>query len=160
MLERALRTLVRICTILGALALAVMMLATCWDIFARSTMNRPLHGVVEIVEIMVLATAMLGLPESFLRDEQIKVDILDNAFGPAFATVLKAVGLILSIVFLCILTVNVYGPMMDARMFGDIKPDLGVPVYPLYALILFTFAASILSCGATLVRLFTARGEV
>lgn len=158
MLERALKSLVRICTILGALALAIMMLSTCWDIFARTTMNEPLHGVVEIVEIMVLATAMLGLPETFLRDEQIKVDLLDNVFGAGVATVLKAFGLILSILFLGILTINVYGPMMDARLFGDIKPDLGLPVYPLYALIIFTFAASILSCGATLARLFTVKG--
>ncbi len=33
-------------------------------------------------------------------------------------------------------------------MFGDVKYDLGVPVWPLYALMLFAFAASVLTCAA------------
>ena len=53
---------------------------------------------------------------------------------------------------LAIIAVNVYQPMVDAYRFGDLKYDLGVPLYPLYGLIIFAFAASILSCAAALVR--------
>jgi TRAP-type C4-dicarboxylate transport system permease small subunit len=145
---RLLSWLARACTIGGALALAVMMLGTDWDIIARQLAGRPLNGVVDLVETTVLASAMLGLPEGFLRDEQIKIDLLD-AFLPAPALrLVKAVGLLLTMLFLALLCRNVWQPMLDARMFGDVKYDLGVPVWPLYALIVFAFAASVLTCAA------------
>lgn len=148
MILRLLTWLARACTIGGALALAVMMLGTDWDILARQLAGRPLTGVVELVEITVLATAMLGLPKGFLRDEQIRIDLLDSLLAPAVLRGVKAAGLLLSILFLALLSRNIWQPMLDARMFGDVKYDLGVPVWPLYALMLFAFAASVLTCSA------------
>jgi TRAP-type C4-dicarboxylate transport system permease small subunit len=145
---RLLTWLARACTIAGALALAVMMLGTDWDILARQLAGRPLTGVVELVEITVLATAMLGLPEGFLRDEQIHIDLLDSLLPRAVLRGVKAAGLLLSMLFLVLLCRNIWQPMLDARMFGDVKYDLGVPVWPLYALMLFAFAASVLTCAA------------
>jgi len=152
MAGRALERLIRFCTFVGALAIAVMMLATCWDIVARWAANKPLHGVVELVEIMVLASAILGLPEAFLRDEQIRVDLVDSFLSQRALTLLKIVALLLSVVLLALISVNVYQPMLDAYRFGDLKYDLGLPVYPLYGLIIFAFSASILSCAAALLR--------
>lgn len=153
MLDRALAGLARLCSGLGAVSLLVMMLATDYDIVARWAANRPLHGVVEIVEIMVLATAMLGLPEAFLRSEQIQVDLFDTVLPAGILRGVKVIALLLTIVFLALLCRNVTAPMMDARTFGDMKPDLGMPVWPLYALILFSFAASVLACTGAIVRL-------
>jgi len=152
MAGRTLERLARVCTFVGALAIAVMMLATCWDIVARWAANRPLHGVVELVEIMVLASAMLGLPETFLRDEQIRVDLVDGFLPRRPLALLKIAGLALSVVLLGTIALNVFQPMLDARRFGDLKYDLGMPVWPLYALIIFAFAASILTCAATMLR--------
>ena len=140
--------LARGCTIGGAIALVVMMLGTDWYILARQLAGRPLTGVVELVEITVLASAMLGLPEAFLRDEQIRINLLDALLPDGVLRLAQAAGLLLSMLFLGLLYRNVWQPMLDARMFGDVKYDLGVPVWPLYALILFAFSASILICGA------------
>lgn len=140
--------LARACTIAGAIALAIMMLGTDWDILARQLAGRPLTGVVELVEITVLASAMLGLPEAFLRDEQIRIDLLDSFVSEALLRIVKAAGLALTVLFLVLLCRNVWQPVLDARMFGDVKYDLGVPVWPLYALIVFSFGASVLTCGA------------
>lgn len=139
--------LARSCTIGGALALLIMMLATDWDILARQIAGAPLPGVVELVEIMVLASAMLGLPEAFLRDKQIHIDLFDNIMPVALLRVVKAAGLLLTILFLLLLCRHVWQPMLDARTFGDVKYDLGVPVWPLYALIVFAFGASIITCA-------------
>lgn len=152
MVTRALAGLARLCTGLGAVSLVVMMLATDYDIVARWAFQQPLRGVVELVEIMVLATAMLGLPEAFLRSEQIQVDLADSVLPEPLLRAVKAIALVLSVALLALLCWNVVGPMRDARMFGDVKPDLGVPVWPLYALILFAFAASLLTSLQVLVR--------
>lgn len=150
MIVGSLTRLARACTVGGALALAVMMFATDWDIVSRQLADRPLTGVVELVEIAVLASAMLGLPEAFLRDEQIRIDLLDAILPPVALSGVKAVGLLLSMLFLALLCRNIWQPMLDARMFGDVKYDLGFPVWPLYALILFAFGASMLTCAALL----------
>ncbi|MEZ5931021.1 MAG: TRAP transporter small permease [Alphaproteobacteria bacterium] len=152
MLERAMTLLARACTVGGALAIAVMMIATCWDIAARWIANAPLHGVVEMVEIMVLASAMLGLPEAFLRGDQITVDVIDGLVPPSILAILKIAATLLSAAFLTLLLIDVYRPMADAMLFGDVKPDLGVPVYPLYGVIIFGFGASALACLVTLLR--------
>lgn len=150
--------LARACTAGGVLALLIMMLGTDWDIVARQVAGRPLNGVVELVEITVLASAMLGLPEAFLRDEQIRIDVLDVLLPEKLVSLIKTVGLALSILFLGLLCVNVWQPMLDAKMFGDLKYDLGVPLWPLYALIVFAFAASLLTCG-TLITAQISRRE-
>jgi TRAP-type C4-dicarboxylate transport system permease small subunit len=139
-------TLARACTWAGVIALLVMMVCTDWDVVMRQLAGRPLNGVVELVEVTVLATALLGLPEAFLRDEQIRVDLIDTLVPPAVLAVIRAAGMALAVVFLTLLCRNVWQPMLDARMFGDVKYDIGIAVWPLYALILFAFGASILTC--------------
>lgn len=158
MTKRAFDLLVRTCTVLGALAIGIMMLATCWDVVSRSMANAPLRGVVELVEVMVLASAMLGLPETFLRDEQIQVDLIDNFVSARILAILRIIALGLAVCLLGLLALNVYQPMIDAQRFGDVKYDLGIPLYPLYGLIIFSFTVSILSCIAALGRVLRGAG--
>lgn len=153
-LERALGHIARACTALGAVALAVMMLSTNYDVVARALFRAPLHGAVDIVEMMVLCSAFLGLPEICLRDEQIRVDIVDSFVPHWVAAALKVAALLASTAFLAILAVNVTHPMLDSWQFGDIKPDTGFPTYPLYALTLFCLLASIAATAVVLIRTF------
>lgn len=145
MAASAIHGLARVCTWLAAAAIVLMMLGTCWDIFARQAFNTPLHGVVELVEITVLAAVMLGLPEVFLREEQIQVDLVDTLSGPRVLAVLRALALGLSASLLALMAWVVWQPMLDARLFGDMKYQLGVRVWVLYALILFALLVSVLT---------------
>ena len=156
-LERALGHIARGCTALGAVALAVMMLSTNYDVVARALFRAPLHGAVDIVEMMVLCSAFLGLPEICLRDEQIRVDIVDSLVSPRIVAALKVLALLASIAFLGILAANVTRPMMDSWQFGDIKADTGFPTYPLYALTLFCLIASLAATAVVLMRTFRAQ---
>jgi len=153
-LERALAHTARACTALGAVALAAMMLSTNYDVVARALFRAPLHGAVDIVEMMVLCSAFLGLPEICLRDEQIRVDIVDSFVSPRVVAALKVLALLATIAFLGILAANVTHPMVDSWRFGDIKPDTGFPTYPLYALTLFTLIASVAATAVVLLRTF------
>ncbi|MBS0534019.1 MAG: TRAP transporter small permease [Proteobacteria bacterium] len=154
MLERALERLARACTMLGAVALAVMMLTTDYDIVARALFRAPLSGAVDIVEMMVLCSAFLGLPEICLRDEQIRVDIIDTLVPPRVTDALKALGLGATIGFMGLLAVNITRPLHDAWQFGDIKPDTGFPLYPLFALVLFCLIAATATTAVVLMRTF------
>ena len=154
MLERGLQRLARACTVLGAVALAVMMVTTDYDVAARALFRAPLSGAVDIVEMMVLCSAFLGLPEICLRDEQIRVDIVDTLVPPRVLEALKAFGLIATIGFMGLLAVNVMRPLHDAWQFGDIKPDTGFPLYPLFGLVLFCLVAAMATTAVVLMRTF------
>lgn len=158
MLERGLGWLARACTVLGAVALAVMMVTTDYDVAARALFRAPLSGAVDIVEMMVLCSAFLGLPEICLRDEQIRVDIVDTLVPPRVLDALKALGLLATIGFMGLLAFNVMRPLTDAWQFGDIKPDTGFPLYPLYALVLFCLIAAIATTAVVLIRTFRSGG--
>lgn len=158
--ERILVGAIRGLTVLAALAVVVMMVGTDYDVVARLVANKPLRGVVELVEIMVLVSAMLALPETFLRDEQIQIDLLDSMLPARVLAAVKCLAVILSFVFLVLLSFHVYAPLYDAYRFGDIKPELGVPVYLLYAVILCSFLASALACIIALRRLLGGSGDI
>ncbi len=146
-------TLARIFTMLGAVALAVMMICTTYDVIARAAFGQPLHGVVDITEIMVLGVALLGLPEVCLRDEQIRVDILDDLVPATLLKGLKLLGVTATIAFLALLLANIVRPMLDAYRFGDIKADTGFPVYLSFALIFICLLAAALTTLTGLARL-------
>lgn len=120
---------VRLLTIAGALALAVMVLWTMVDIGARIIFNKPLHGTLDLVEVTLVLVAFLALPECFRRDEQIKVDLFDTMVRPRTLAAMRLAGEIATLAFLALLAVTLIQPLTDAYRFGDQKPDLPVPIY-------------------------------
>jgi TRAP-type C4-dicarboxylate transport system permease small subunit len=154
---RALERGSRFLTTVGVLALAVMMVGTVADVILRNLGGRPLRGVVELVEITMLMAAFLGLPEAFLRREQIVVDLIDVLVPPSVLRVLTTVSQAVTMVVVWLIGYHVITPMLDAYRFGDIKFELGVPVYPLHAVVLLCFAASVATTAYVLVENW--RGE-
>ena len=136
----------------GTLALALMMLATTADVVLRATINAPIRGVVDAVEITMLLVVFLGLPDAFLRGEQVTVDVIDHLVSEKALAVLKAIGAALSTLFLALMAINLVQPLLDAYRFGDRKADLPVPLYPLVALVIVCLAASFLAMMLLTVR--------
>ena len=138
----------RLLLYVGTAALVVMMLATTADVVLRATVNAPIRGVVDAVEVTMLLVVFLGLPDAFLRGEQVTVDVIDHLVSARVLAVLKVAGAVLSTLFLVLLAINLIQPLLDAYRFGDRKADLPVPLYPLVALVLVclltSFAAMIL----------------
>jgi TRAP-type C4-dicarboxylate transport system permease small subunit len=129
----------------GTAALAVMMLATTADVVLRAALNKPIRGVVDAVEITMLLVVFLGLPDAFLRGEQVTVDVVDHLVSPRVLAVLKAAGAVLSTLFLALMAINLVQPLLDAYRFGDRKADLPVPLYPLVALVLLCLVTSFIA---------------
>lgn len=132
----------RLLLYVGTAALVVMMLATTADVVLRATVNAPIRGVVDAVEVAMLMVVFLGLPDAFLRGEQVTVDVIDHLVSARALAVLKVVGAILSTIFLALLAINLVQPLLDAYWFGDRKADLPVPLYPLVAMVLVCLVTS------------------
>ena len=75
-----------------------------------------------------------------------------SSLTPRELEVLKALALIATIGFMALLAVNVMRPLMDTWRFGDIKPDTGFPLYPLFAVVLFCLIAAMATTAAVLIR--------
>jgi TRAP-type C4-dicarboxylate transport system permease small subunit len=134
---------VRLLTAAGSVALAVMLLWTMVDIGARLAFNRPLHGTLDLVEVMLVLVAFLALPDCFRRDEQIKVDLFDVAAGARGLALMRLAGEVATLAFLALLAFTLFGPMADAYRFGDEKPDLPVPIFALLLAIELALVVSI-----------------
>ncbi len=130
-------------TATGAVALAVMIAWTVADVTLRAVLNRPIHGTVDLVEAALVLVVFLGLPESFLRREQITVDVLDQAVPRACLAAMRVAGALAALAFLVLMAIYVVQPMLDTLRFGDKKPDLAIPLFPLVVAIEVSLVASL-----------------
>lgn len=121
----------RVLTGIAACALVTMMLWTIADVGLRSTARIAIDGTVAAVETLLVLVAFFALADAIGRDELIRVDVFDTALGARRVRVLQALGEAATVVFLGLLVVTVLTPLMDAWQFGDVKPDLPVPIWTL-----------------------------
>ena len=143
----------RALTAVGAVSLFLMLASTVIDILARSVTGRPLTGVFDFVEITVVLIVFCGLPEVFVRDEQIVVDLFDKQLGASGLAAVKLAAALATLVFLVLLAANAIVPALDSMRFGDRKPDLPVPIFALWIVILLNVASSIAAVVLCVVRL-------
>lgn len=67
-------------SLLGAVTVVVlfaMMALTCVDVAGRYFFNMPVHGGLELTELLLAATIFCAFPLVTLRDEHVAVDLLD-----------------------------------------------------------------------------------
>ena len=133
----------RVLTWVGSLALLTMTLWTVTDVVTRYALSKPLKGSIDQVEVTLVLVVFLALPECFLRDEQVTVDVVDHMVAPRWVELLKLTGASATMVFLLILGYTGIQPFLDAMQFGDRKPDLPIPIYWLLGVIELAIAAAI-----------------
>jgi len=146
--ETAARALARVAMLL----LAAMMLVTVADVALRAAINLPVRGVVDLVELFLVGAIFLAVPETFLREEHVVVDVVDYVAGPRAIALLKAFGAVLATGFLMLLMSRIVTPAWEAWSFGDITLDLSIPKWVHWLAILAGTADSIVMMGAVLLR--------
>jgi TRAP-type C4-dicarboxylate transport system permease small subunit len=140
----------------GVVALFAMMMATVADVVLRGALRSPITGIYDLVESTLVLVVFLGIPQGFLHDEQITVDILDRVVPPWLLRWMKAVAALATLAILVLLAWNMIMPALEAYRFGDRKPDLPVPIFwlwiAMYAGILSSIAAMALICLRQILR--------
>lgn len=106
------------------LALLVMMLVTILDVGMRLTINELVLGSVEIVQLTLVMVVFLALPETFLRDEHITVDALDQVVSARTLKVARVAAGIVTLVFVALLAWRMMPPALDTLEIGDLTSDL------------------------------------
>jgi len=110
----------------AAAFVAAMVLLTVADVLLRAAANRPIPGVVELVELMLACSFFLALPAVFLRDGHIVVDVVD-AVAPRSVALLKRLAAALAVLALALMAWQGWISASDALAFGDVTSYLSIP---------------------------------
>jgi TRAP-type C4-dicarboxylate transport system permease small subunit len=112
----------------GAIFLVAMMMVTVADVILRALFNLPITGAYDLVQLFLVGTVFLSIPEVFLNDENIVIDFIDHIFGPTAVGLLKIIANLASLVFLAVLSWRMIQPALDSMQFGEVSPDLSIPI--------------------------------
>jgi TRAP-type C4-dicarboxylate transport system permease small subunit len=106
--------------------LAAMLLLTVADVVLRATLNLPIRGVYDLVEFLLTGTFFFALPCTFLRDDNIVVNSIDD-IAPRWVPSLKRAGDALGVVVLFVMAWQAFIAAGDSYAFHDVTADLGLP---------------------------------
>lgn len=121
--------IVQILRRVSMLALAVMMGVTIVDVGMRMILNELVLGSVEIVQLMLVAVVFLALPETFRRDEQITVDVIDQLAGPKMVRRLRVTAALLTMLVMVVMAWRTAPPALDTLEIGDLTSDLQISLF-------------------------------
>lgn len=102
-----------------------MMLLTVADVVLRATVNRPIRGMYELVELLLACTFFVALPAVFLRDGHIVVDVVDGAAPKALPALKRAAGAI-AVAILAVMAWQGWKAAAETLVFNDVTSDLAI----------------------------------
>lgn len=149
---RLIELIARSLRIAAAVSLAAMMAVTIVDVTMRNTINELVLGGVELVELTLVLTVFLALPETFLRNEHVTIDAIDLLVSPRVVKVLRCIGALLTLLLLVFLAWRMVLPAIDTVTMGDLTSDLGIPLIWYWLPLLIGGIASVATAAAMAVR--------
>lgn len=142
----------RFLTRVAAVFLVAMVAINVVDVGLRSGFNRPIFGTYEIVELLLAAVAFLAIPDAFMRDQHINIELIDQVVSPRVLDGLKAFGALAAVVFLGLLTFYMIQPALDFVEFDEVSIDLQIPRIWSASLILLGIAAALVAATVMFFR--------
>ncbi len=115
--------------VLAMISLLSMMMVTIVDVTMRIAINELVLGTVELVQFTLVATVFLALPETFLRNEHITVDVIDQAVSPALLRFLRRLAALVTLVLVAIMAWRTIPPALDTLEIGDTTTDLQISLF-------------------------------
>ncbi len=119
----------RALTILSAVVVCVMMLLVVTQIMARA-LRTALPGIVESLELLVVAVVFLGLAYTQSVNGHIRIDVISNQLPVKWRKVLEGLLLALALGTFGIMTYVSGEAAYEAWVFGDYRE--GLIEYPLW----------------------------
>jgi TRAP-type C4-dicarboxylate transport system permease small subunit len=127
----------------AAAILIFMMLFTTVAVTMRQLFGTPVLGVVDVMELALLGLIYVAMPGVFLRDDNVTVDVIDHMLSRRARVALRALGLVLALVFLAMMMVNMLPQALDKWQFNEVTMTLGINRFIHWTPIIFGFALSI-----------------
>jgi len=143
------RALDRLGHAVAGVIVVAMMLATLVDVAARLLFNAPFSGIIDVVELTVMWSTMLGIALAWQARAHIVVDILDAVLPPAATRALDFAARVAALVLCAWLMRLAWPEYLDMVSFGDRTMDARIPLawFWLAALVGYGLSALFLLLG-------------
>ena len=136
---------------LAAAALIVMMVVTLLDVFLRYVFNSPIRCSYDLVETMMAVFVFHGMSTALLKRRNIVIDLIDSFAHRYVIAVLIRISDLLTVATLALYAYAMITPALQAFSYGDLKMELGLPVWYLWAAALLGMAGGILCALGALI---------
>ena len=140
-------------------ALALMVLAITADVLRANLFHQPIRGVLDLVSVLLALVVFLGIPQTFLSQGNVTVDLVDRFVGRRGVLAFRTVAAALTVAFLSLLFWHMFAPARDAFQFGDLKPDLGLPIWMIWVPVLAGTGLALVAVVVVIARELRGRGE-
>ena len=136
---------------LAALALMILMMVTVADVFLRYLFNSPVRGSYDMVESLLLVFVFNGMAATFFGRRHIVIDLIDSFVGARATVVLVRIADALSVLCIALLMWAMRVPAVQAYQYGDIKLELHLPIWVLWAVAFAALSGTIFCAIVALV---------
>jgi TRAP-type C4-dicarboxylate transport system permease small subunit len=145
--ERVLKLL----SLAGTAAIALGALLTMADIGLRSVSTLTVKGIVDIMQLCVLAGAMLAIPHGFITDQHVAIDLFVERLPARVQVALRVFAALLGIAFLA--AVFWFGLQQAMTEYGDRSQTIGIPMIWYWVPFLAGMGLSVLASLVVAMRL-------
>ena len=121
--------------LLSGITMIAMMLLVTISVFFRYTLNQPILGSQELVQMGMVLVVMLAMPYTAYHSLHIRVDIFDKLLGRVGRYVCDIIARALGIGVLAILVNKAWDKALDAHEYEDVSNMLQLPFWVAYAAI-------------------------
>ena len=133
----------RLLGLAASVFLVIMMGVTVVDVISRHLFAFPIFGTLDIVELAMVATIFIAIPATFLNDEHIVVDVIDQLVPVRAVLWLKRLSALITLVVLGFMLWYMRVPFLDKLSWGETTLELSWPRWWHWLPILFGMALSI-----------------
>ncbi|WP_176084662.1 TRAP transporter small permease [Martelella sp. HB161492] len=128
-------------------ALAAIMLSVVADVFMRYCFNAPIRGVYDLVQILLPVMVFFGLPSVINSRSEIVIDLIDGFVSKPVQRILIAIAAGLALAMIAFMLWTMWVPMLEAHLYGDIKPELHFPVFIVWVMTYIGMGAALLAAA-------------
>ncbi len=117
---------------LAGVMMIVLTVLTFVDVVGRNLFHSPLVGSNELTEYSLAIVTFLAYPVVAWSRQHIVVDLFDPISPPWLTFVQKVIGDVLGAALFAILCYRLWLQAERLHSYGDLTPQLSIPIYPVY----------------------------
>ena len=133
-------------------ALFLMMMTIVVDVFMRYAFNAPVVGAFDVVEICLVVAVFYSMGAAISGFHEIVIDIVDQFASPKAVAFLTRLAAFLSAAVLLFIFVSMLTPAMQSYQYGEIRLELKIPVWTVWAIALLGMCGGLLASILNILR--------
>jgi TRAP-type mannitol/chloroaromatic compound transport system permease small subunit len=140
--------------ILAAFCLIPLVLATCYEVFARYVFGRPTIWAYEVGYILTGAHFLLAMAFALRSDEHIRIDIFSGHFSPRTRATIDLAAYAVMLPLMCWMSYALWLHLAQGYLRGERSGQsaMNLPVWPFRVIFLVSFVLLALQILAEVIK--------